>query len=490
MDKKFASFSKKRKYGYALGIFTDSLLYNMFYTYFLTFLVQIAGIKPAVAGIVIFVSICWDAITDPLIGAYTDRDGIDKRKVMSKSIVPLAIVFMLSWLNWGAIIHTASPVALTVIYIILTMSIWLFYTLFTIPYYAVVAEITEDYDERTAIRGLSATFNGVAVAIGNVLPALVSTVILGHAVSYFDVSVVMSLMAIALGFISVAALKGLYLAKAEKEPIKVKKTAAFTDTFNGFKEIVKLPPFKFFMLFVFFFLFGASMIQSSFTYSVVYCMDLPYDDGIVIVVASLVVVMIIMSIVSEKVAQKLDRKTTCIIFVSITCVLLVVLKITGLNIRIGDFNIMAVALPAVCSIGLGTFWSLFYSMGYDFVEIDEYVHGERRESLITAFPQFIQKLGSGAGILVQGLLLTAIGYEKSADEYSNMFSEITDVSIIKGMESITTIIPAGLFVISIIGLILLTTTRERMEKLTTKLEQKRAGETVSDEGIEILLPKK
>ena len=49
-----AALTKKKKLGYAFGIATESMLYNMYYTYFLTFLVQILKIEPYLAGIVIF----------------------------------------------------------------------------------------------------------------------------------------------------------------------------------------------------------------------------------------------------------------------------------------------------------------------------------------------------------------------------------------------------------------------------------------------------
>ena len=52
-----STLTKKKKTGYAFGIFTESLIYNMFYTYYLTFLIEIAGIKPAFSSIIIFISI-------------------------------------------------------------------------------------------------------------------------------------------------------------------------------------------------------------------------------------------------------------------------------------------------------------------------------------------------------------------------------------------------------------------------------------------------
>ena len=138
------TLTKKKKFGYAFGIFTESLVYNMFYTYYLTFLNEIVGIQPKYSSIIIFISIAWDAVTDPLIGNYTDRPGVDKRKVMRVSILPLAVVFVASWTSIGA--GFSSQLAKILLYTFLSMCIWVFYTMYSIPYYAVVAELTEDYD--------------------------------------------------------------------------------------------------------------------------------------------------------------------------------------------------------------------------------------------------------------------------------------------------------------------------------------------------------
>ena len=78
--------------------------------------------------------------------------------------------------------------------------------MYTIPYYAVVAELTEDYDERTEIRSLSSLLNAIAVGLGNILPALVPTVATlltskYESNAYAVVAAIISILAIALGFV-------------------------------------------------------------------------------------------------------------------------------------------------------------------------------------------------------------------------------------------------------------------------------------------------
>jgi GPH family glycoside/pentoside/hexuronide:cation symporter len=485
------ALTKRKKIGYAFGIFTESLVYNMFYTYYLTFLNEIVGIKPRYSSIIIFISIAWDAITDPMIGNYTDRVGVDKRKVMKVSILPLAVIFILAWTSIGAGFN--SQLAKILLYTLISMCIWIFYTMYSIPYYAVVAELTEDYDERTEIRSVSSLLNAVAVGLGNILPALVPTVaiILGEKYesnSYAVIAAIISVLAIIFGFVCCKSLEGVY------EPKKAVNGAhndrvTLKSTFSAFGDILKLKPTKWFLLFVFFFLAGSSMIQSNLTYMVIDCIGMNYDTGIVFVIISLVVAMGVTVPIVEKVAEKKDRRFATIVFLSIVIAGEILIKIIGLDLQVGSFRPMCIVAPVVLGIGIGTFWTLFYSMGYDLVELNEFKTGERRESTITALPQLVQKFGSAFGILMAGQLLSAYGYDSSNDVAGNesLFTQVTDLKIINGMENISTIIPAVLIAISVISVIIYPMTRERFEALMVQLEKKRKGDEYTTDGFEKLL---
>ena len=481
----------KKKLGYCFGIFTESLCYNMFYTYYLTFLNEIVGIKPSYSSIIIFLSIAWDAVTDPIIGNYTDKPGVNKNRIMKISIVPLAVCFIAAWTSIGAGFSSQAPKI--ILYTVISMLIWIFYTMYSIPYYAIVAEITEDYDERTAIRSLSSLLNAACVGLGNILPALVPTVaiLLGkkyESNSYAVIAAIISILAVILGFICCKSLEGVYVPKplAEGDP---KPKLSIISTFKSFGSILRLKPTKWFLLFVFFYLAMSSMIQSNLTYMVIDCIGMEYDTGIVIVILSLIVSMAITVPIVEKLAKKKDRRTACLIFLSGIFVFEILIKIIGLDFTVGSFKIMCVLSPVALGIANGTFWTLFYSMGYDLVELDEFKTGERKESAITALPQFIQKFGSAFGILMAGQLLSFYGYDSSADVAGkeSLFTKVTDEGIINGMENISTIIPAIILGVSIICLFIYPMTRKRFDSLMVQLDKKRKGEEYSTEGFEKLL---
>ena len=486
-----SSLTKKKKLGYALGIFTESLVYNMFYTYYLTFLNEIVGIKPKYSAIIIFISIAWDAVTDPLIGNYTDRPGVDKRKVMRKSIIPLALTSIIAYTSFGAGITSQGIKIL--LYTFVSMLIWIFYTLYSIPYYAIVAEITEDYDERTAIRSLSSLLNAFAIGLGNILPALVPTVavLLGkkyESNSYAVIAAIIAIISISLGYVCNASLKGVYEPKKAIEGAQYDKNVVGS-TIKAFFDILKLKPTKWYFIFVFFYLIFSSMIQANLTYMVIDCIGMEYDTGIAIVIITLVLSMAITVPIVEKVAVKKDRRFTCLVFLSIALIIEIIIKILGLDFEIGSFKIMCVISPACLGLAAGTFWTFFYPMGYDLVELNEYVTGERRESIITALPQLVQKFGSAFGILIAGFALSAYGYDSSNDiaGKESLFTKVTDMKIINGMENISTLFPAVFLLIAIIGVVVYPMTRSRFNALMSQLEKKRNGEEYSAEGFEKLL---
>ncbi len=484
-----SKLTKRKKTGYALGIFTESLLYNMFYTYYLTFLNEIVGISPKYSSIVIFISIAWDAITDPLIGHYTDKPGVDKRKIMKVSLLPLAVLFIVAWTNIGAGLSTQFLKIL--LYTVISMLIWVFYTMYTIPYYAIVAELTEDYDERTQIRSLSSLLNAIAVGLGNILPALVPTVAIlltskYEANSYAVIAALISIIAVVLGFVCCKSLQGVY---EPRKALPEGESTSIKDTFKAFGQVLALKPAKWFMIFVFFFLATSSMIQSNLTYMVIDCIGMEYDTGIVFVILSLVIGMAITVPLVEKTAEKKDRRFAAILFLSITFVGEIVIKIIGLDAQIGSFKFMCILSPVFLGIGAGTFWTLFYSMGYDLVELDEFKHGVRRESTITALPQLVQKFGSAFGILAVGQLLSFYGYDSSADPAGSesLIPTVTDPHIVNGMENISTLIPAAFLLVSIIAMILYPVTREKFNLLMEQLKKKRNNEEYSTEGLERLV---
>ncbi len=470
-----STLSKKQKLGYCSGIITESLLYNMFYTYYLVFLTDVIKMDPLLAGTVSFISIIWDAVTDPIIGSFADRNGADKRRFMSKAAFPLGILFVAAFINIGV----KSSVLQFIYYTAVAMLFWLAYTIYTIPYYAVVAEITEDYDERTQIRSTSSLINTVAIFLGNALPAVLPALFAGLVISgnkmgdsagWTITAVIMAVLSIIFALITVKSLKNIRLQKAEAKP-DLNDKKSIKEIFSEFFEVLKIKPFKWFAVFIVFFLMASSMIQSSFEYMIKDLVGADPETWMTVVIVELVVVMALFIPIVTKVSEKKDRRFSSIVFMSVMSVGLIVLRIIGVRSIPA-----ALAVTFFMGMGMANFWTVFYSMAYDLVEVDEFAYNSRRESVITALPQFFQKFGAAVGVWTVSLILKITGYDGNL--------EIQNAKTVNGIENNVTVFPAVFLILSVIGAVLYPITKEKFNRLLQELEKKRNGEKYSAEGLE------
>jgi len=465
MEKQY-TLGRKRTLGYASGIISESLIYNMYFTYYLVFLTTVAKLNPALAGTVSLISVILDAVADPIIGFLSDKPGADKRKFMARAIFPMAIAIVAAFIR----LPGASDTTKFIYYAVVTIVFWLSYTCYTIPYYAAVAEITQDYDERTRIRGISSLMNTGAICLGNVLPAVLPAVFVGVGLAisqgWLPTVALLALLALGFGVITVRSLRG---ANLHRPPAQHSRF----DFFKTMLSILRLRPFLGFTVFIFFYLITSSMIQANIIFMIVNCVGLT-QEFMAVVVGILVAVMLVFIPLTTWIAERWDRRTACLVMFSLMLVGLVIVKVVGVT------SVLMLIFEAVTmAIGTAAFWTVFYSISYDLVEVDEITNGTRREGAITAIPQFIQKFGAAIGVWLAGILLAVFQY----DSELAVQSERT----IRGIESIGTIIPAAFLLVSIIGLIIYPITKKRFQMLLSALEKKRSGEEFSTEGFEELI---
>ena len=129
---------------------------------------QVLGVDPWLCGVVFFVASVVDAVSDPLVGSWSDnfRSRWGRRHpFMLLSVAPLALAFYLMY---------APPAELTELqyfwwFLGTMVMLRLGKTFYTIPHDALGAELTDDYHERTSVFGLNAVIAMVAAAVLGVL---------------------------------------------------------------------------------------------------------------------------------------------------------------------------------------------------------------------------------------------------------------------------------------------------------------------------------
>jgi GPH family glycoside/pentoside/hexuronide:cation symporter len=114
------------------------------------YLVRVVGLRPAVVGLVILISLVIDAVLDPAIGRWSDtfRSPWGRRHpFMYFSAVPIALATVLLWRRPEGLPNGAMTVYVLVMLVVLRLA----GGLYQIPSDALAPELAPDYHERTTL---------------------------------------------------------------------------------------------------------------------------------------------------------------------------------------------------------------------------------------------------------------------------------------------------------------------------------------------------
>ncbi len=125
---------------------------------------QVVGVEAALVGLAIAVAIVFDAITDPLIGAWSDRIRSRwgrRHPMLLIAALPLAISFVLLFRPPEGMSDLGGFLWLTGFGILVRAS----YTFYYIPHLALGAEMAGDYHQRSTLFAYSAFIGAMSVAV-------------------------------------------------------------------------------------------------------------------------------------------------------------------------------------------------------------------------------------------------------------------------------------------------------------------------------------
>ena len=159
-----ADFATKLAYGF--GAVANGAKSNGFNYLLLFFYSQVIGLPADWVSLGIFVALLFDAVTDPLVGYLSDnlRSRWGRRHpFMYASGIPVAVAYYFLWSppDW-------SQELLLAYFVVMAVLIRTAITLYEIPSTALVAELTDDYDQRTAFvsfRFFFGWWGGLAMAV-------------------------------------------------------------------------------------------------------------------------------------------------------------------------------------------------------------------------------------------------------------------------------------------------------------------------------------
>ena len=140
------------KFNYSVGAVANGIKTDMFTFFLFFFYARVIGLDPLLASLAIGLALVVDSITDPVLGAISDRTNSRygrRHPYMFVSFIPVSIFYILLFspsTEWGL-----SQSQLFWWMFICASLTRIGMTLFDVPHRSFGAEITKDYDERTKL---------------------------------------------------------------------------------------------------------------------------------------------------------------------------------------------------------------------------------------------------------------------------------------------------------------------------------------------------
>jgi glycoside/pentoside/hexuronide:cation symporter, GPH family len=416
--------STPQRLGYAVGDFGFNLYWQATALYLYFFYTDVMGLPPGAAGLAYAMASFWDAISDPIMGTIADRTRSrwgSYRPYILFGAIPCALAFVLCF--W------ASPLAKHNLLLYATATLILLRTLYTvanIPYIALSAKLTSDYQERGVLAGMRMMFaasGGLVVAF--LMPFLVErrrdNPVIGW-VSAASALAIVATIVLALCFLATRepdAASGSRDQESRASTSIVRDIIYFWTILRRNAALARL----------FIAITAAYAAGQMFSKMLVYWFKYGLHNAAVAKYALALspIAMILATPFWVWVGKRTSKRTAWLCGIAISA--------AGVIAFFFDFsNSVAVTLILVAVISIGTICTplMFFSMIPDTVDYNEAQLGRRDEAKIFGFAIFAQKAALAINAIVLGQLLELIRFVANQQQ---------SAAALLGMKTIMTIVP-------------------------------------------------
>ena len=424
------------------------------------------GIRPSVLGMLLVLYRVWDAVADPVMGNISDntRTRWGRRRpfilvgaVLTGVLMPLLWSPPTRWGETGMVIYLA----------IVGLVVFTTFTMWAMPYYSLMMELTPDYDERTRIAGFRSFFSQCGVLIGGWVLAIATSQWFANPETG-EPDIANGMRYVSIGLAAIVILLGIIPALFVKERYYEKETRQQEKTplLKGLKETASIKPFWFLIGIVVFQVFGMGVVGKLGTYINIYYIS----DGELARASMLegwkATVGFVTGVISiffwTWVCEKLDKKWALVI------ILLMGFVGAGLNIIcLNPEHPYWQLIPTVFYAGvIGALWLIVPSMQADVVDYDETKTSKRREGSINSVFSWFMKIGMTAAAGLSGFVLEWTGFDVHA-------GKIQPEDVVHRMVMYFVLLPLVFWMASVILLFFYPLTREKMGEIRNELETRR-----------------
>jgi GPH family glycoside/pentoside/hexuronide:cation symporter len=419
------------------------------------FLLDVAGLRPAVAGTIFLIVKVWDAVNDPLMGTLSDRTRSRwgrRRPWLLFASVPFGILFFLQWL-----VPPVSGALKFWYYLIVALLLDTAFTAVNVPYAALTPELSHDYDERTSLSAYRMSFS----ILGSVTAEFLHTVIVGA----FGPEQVYTghMVSAAVWAVFITAPSIVTFAFTRETHYKEDRPSG-----PGFVEGLRIAfRNKAFITVTIIYLLSwlsVQFVQNNLILYVRYWIDAERLFGPLVVAVQVSGFLFIM--LWNQVSRRIGKQNTYYVGMGFWIVVSIVLFF----VQPGQVGLLF-TLAILAGGGVSISYLIAWSMLPDVIELDELETGQRREGVFYGLFVFLQKLGMSLGMSISNYVLEATGY---INQVPGQPPPSQPPSALLALRLFVSAVPAAILLSSFFAVRAYPITRERHAEIRAELSQRRA----------------
>ena len=382
------------KFFYGIGDIGNAIINSAIQFYLMKFYTDGALILPSLAGNALLIGKFWDAINDPLFGWMADRTNskIGRRRVfMLFGAIPLGISIALLWFIPAGASRSATFAWIALTFILFD-TMW---TLTNVPYYALTSELTDDYDERSALTSFRMVMAVPAYLVGVALTPIIVGFFAIERSGWGYLGIIYGVICAVVLIVSAAGLKE--REKIQKTKPKINILACVKATFTNKPFLILCGSYLSINI-------SFALIKTLMAYFLEYQLDMA---GEVSLVMGLMLICVTISLPFwRKLSTKLDKGPCYAIGTAIGAL---AVGITFLLPH--ERTVLIYPIAVLAGIGFGAQWIFPWAMVADVADYDRVKTGEFRSGMYYGVWGLSTKISEALAIAGVGWVLTGFGYE-------------------------------------------------------------------------------
>jgi glycoside/pentoside/hexuronide:cation symporter, GPH family len=437
---------------YGIGDLGPSMAGNVLMIFFFFFLTSIAGLAPHLAGLILLLSNGWSAVSTLAIGILSDctQSRWGRRRVwMFWSAPILAISFLMHW--W---VPPSEEWIRFGYYLVVALLFQTAGNAFTIPYGALVTELTENHDDH--IRLNSARFS---FSLGGCIGAL----LLAQGIAYWVPQPKQQLLDLGLlcSVITIVSIISCCWGTEERPNRPIAPTRINS---QDIKDLLSNHSLRYLVGIYALAWLAVQITPAILPYFVVNCLELDTTEIskiFLIVQGTALGSLFIWEQLSRQIGKKL------VYWAGVSIWVLAQLAFFYLN---SDDLLLVYGLSVFVGLGMATAYLVPISMLPEVVDLDELETGHRREGLVYSILVFLQKASLALGLFLVGQMLTWSGFQEAVPGPIELLQPDSAIASIR-------LITVSLPILALLGSLILTcfypVTQEVYQAAVIQLQERR-----------------